>query len=288
MNIHALTRLFSISILACAALFLAACGQSQEEKDTGPNANLSNEELIQTAIANMKAAKSYHFEFKSNGLSSDGFKLSPNLTIIGDLQFNGKGSKIKFSDQPVTPDPNPDSVDLRLGGSVDMIYANEATNEPWPYLSYDGGKTWHHYGVDTGAGLLLAMFGWVWKPSEGASSLTIGEQMFQNTTFKAGSPPLEQVDSVITRQLIADVPKNDEQNGFPKIAMEEAKRITVWVSTDVTPTIRQMRIEGSNGSRASEDEQPTDTPFTLTWTWSRFNEDFGEIKAPPTETIKSP
>jgi hypothetical protein len=27
-------------------------------------------------------------------------------------------------------------------------------------------------------------------------------------------------------------------------------------------------------------------PYTLTWTWSRFNEDFGEIKPPPTGTIK--
>jgi hypothetical protein len=37
-----------------------------------------------------------------------------------------------------------------------------------------------------------------------------------------------------------------------------------------------------------EDEQITDVPYTLTWQWSRFNEDLGEVKAPPTETVKSP
>jgi hypothetical protein len=37
-----------------------------------------------------------------------------------------------------------------------------------------------------------------------------------------------------------------------------------------------------------ENELPTDTPYTLTWKWSRFNEEFGEVKAPPTETIKNP
>src|SRR5207245_185569 len=37
-----------------------------------------------------------------------------------------------------------------------------------------------------------------------------------------------------------------------------------------------------------EDEGVHDRPYTLTWRWSKFNEDLGEIKAPPTETVKSP
>lgn len=37
-----------------------------------------------------------------------------------------------------------------------------------------------------------------------------------------------------------------------------------------------------------EDEKNINTPFTISWTWSRFNEDLGEVKAPPTEPIKSP
>jgi hypothetical protein len=37
-----------------------------------------------------------------------------------------------------------------------------------------------------------------------------------------------------------------------------------------------------------EDEEPTDTPYTLTWKWSRFNEDFGKVEPPPRETVKSP
>ena len=47
--------------LAVLAFFLTACGQTAEEKDTGPNANLNNEELLKTAVANMKALKSFPF-----------------------------------------------------------------------------------------------------------------------------------------------------------------------------------------------------------------------------------
>jgi WD40 repeat protein len=37
-----------------------------------------------------------------------------------------------------------------------------------------------------------------------------------------------------------------------------------------------------------EDEQITYSPYTLTWKWSRFGEDFGEVKAPPPQTVNTP
>src|SRR5437773_12569461 len=90
-------------ILAAACLLLlAACGVGFEAHETGPNAKLSNEELVKKAVADMAALKSYHFEFKG-GMPSQSVKMSPNLSISGDLQFNGKGSRVKFKDESATP-----------------------------------------------------------------------------------------------------------------------------------------------------------------------------------------
>lgn len=225
-----LNRLIALSTLACVMLFLVACSQPEEEKDTGPNANLSNEDLLKTAVANMKSMKSYHFEFKG-GLPSDGIKMGPNQSISGDLQFNGKGSRVKFSDaSPATVGPNPDSVILNTG-NVDMLIVEGG----WPYYTYDGGKTWAHYDVDTPETYLMAMFGSMWNPKEGANGLASGEQMLQDATLKDGNPRTEQVDGIKTRHIVAET-----------MTDYATATVDLWVSIDITPTIRQMRLTGKS------------------------------------------
>jgi hypothetical protein len=270
-------RLFALSTLACTALLLAGCGQPAEEKDTGPNATLSNDALLKKAIVNMKAMDSYHFEFRG-GIPSESVKMSQNMTISADMQLNGKGSRVKFGDEsPATVGPNPDSVILNTG-NVDMIIVEDHR----PYLSYDGGKTWTTYGVDTPEDYLMAMFGSLWIPHDFDNGEAYGEQMLRHLSFSDGSPRIERVDDVITRHMVVNMPESEEQPEFPRVALQGAKGVSLWVSTELAPTIRQMKVEGSNTVEKQE------TPFTLTWTWNRFNEDFGEIKPPPTETSKSP
>src|SRR5436190_3504630 len=111
----------NLMLVGVCLLFLAGCGGSAGE-DTGPNAKVSNEELVKKSVADMKAMQSYHFEFKG-GAPSQSIKMSPNLSISGDLQFNGKGSRVKLKDEAATPTnlssgPNPDSVILDVGAGV--------------------------------------------------------------------------------------------------------------------------------------------------------------------------
>jgi hypothetical protein len=278
MNPLSRTRLFTLSTLACATLFVAACGQQvSEERDMGPNAGLSNDELLKKAIANMKAAKSYHFEFKG-GIPSQSFKMSPNMSIRADMQSNGKGSRATFSDtSPATVGPNPDSVILNTG-TVEMLMVDGG----WPYYTYDGGKTWAHYSVDTPMTWLMAMFGSLWMPQDYLNGEAYGEQFVQSLNLTDGSPRIERIDGITTRQVVADVLKRNEAPDLTNAALQGAESVSLWVSTEMTPTIRQMKVEGSNRV------ENIDAPYTLTWNWSHFNEDFGEVKPPPTETVKSP
>src|SRR4051812_13339481 len=99
-NLARIRRLPPLSALALcllvgACLAITACdtgGEVGEVKDTGPNANLSNDELIHKAVANMKSLQSYHLEF-AGGVPTELFEMSPNLTITADIQLNDKGSR---------------------------------------------------------------------------------------------------------------------------------------------------------------------------------------------------
>ena len=252
---------------------------------TGPNANLSNAELLKKAVANMRALKSYHFEFKG-GIPDDYTMMSQNLRISGDIQLNGKGSRVQIRDAAsgIASAPNPDKVILEVGG-VDMIILPEER----PYESYDGGKMWYRWGVDTPAVYLLALFGppfgSVWNPD---GHVTIKEETVNRLLLKDGTPAVEQIDGPYMRHMVADAKGLEGQEStLLSNLLYGAKTMSFWVSTDATPTVRQMWIEGSNVVH-KENRQPTDTPYTLTWKWSHFNEDFGEVKPPPPETVKSP
>ena len=276
---------------------LAACGQnsggeatpSPTVELTGPNARLSNAELLKKAVANMQALESYHFEFRG-GIPDEYVKMSQHLSITGDVQLNGKGSGVKITDEAATSgsagsDPNPDKVLLAAESSVEMLIIEGERS----YQSDDGGKTWKQWAVDTPATYLLALFGppfgSVWDPE---GHVTIREETVDRLTLKGGSPVVEQIDGTYTRHIVADARGFQGEHSSPLGGMlAGAKTISFWVSTDITPTVRQMRIEGSNVVRGDY-EKPIDTPYTLTWKWNRFNEDFGEVKPPPSESVRSP
>jgi WD40 repeat protein len=238
------TRSFILLTLIATALFLAACGQPGEDIDTGPNAGLSNDELLKLAMTNMKAAKSYHFEFRG-GLPSESVQMSANMSIRADIQLDERGSKIKMADDGQVEGGPYTMLGMGTVG-IDVLI----TKDGW-YESYDAGKTWGKVQGDTGAGFLMGMFGWVWNDfssSEGTKYPTMGEQMVKGLTFKDSTPRLERVDDTLTRHMVADF---NSANSQPEGLLfnqqwEGAKTIDLWVSTEVSPTIRQMRVEGSN------------------------------------------
>jgi hypothetical protein len=164
-----------------------------------------------------------------------------------------------------------------------MLITEEET-----YHSDDGGKTWRTYGVDTGGDYLLAAFGTLWDTRRHGSDPTVGEQLIEGVTFEDGIPRTEVVDSVVTRRMVARWRSDDgQEEAFMFGLTPSAGTSTLWVSTDMTPTIRQMHIEGTN-TILNEDEQPTEAPYTMHWKWSRFNEDFGKVEPPPPDSIRPP
>src|SRR5688500_3310890 len=130
MKTFTLNRGRAIVGLACVALALYACGSQSDTPNSngatpGPNAKLSNADLLQKAVANMKALDSYHIELKGAGagLSPKYFGMAPNTSIVGDVQPPDKGTRISRSD-----DANHTDYLIPAGGGH--------------YKSYDGGKTW--------------------------------------------------------------------------------------------------------------------------------------------------
>jgi hypothetical protein len=267
---------FMTTLLALLGLITSACGGASEPtaastvKLTGPNAHLSNAELLKKAVANMRALGSYHFEFKGGPLSAP-LRISHDMSIVGDIQLDDRGSRIKVRD---------DAERKEGETGLDVLI----TGHGW-YESFDNGRTWHTTVTSTPGSILTGLFTWIWQnPWEKTPGEyeTQGEKLILNQTFMDAIPQAELVDSVVTKHIVAELKEDPNQLPFETQPFEGAKRLELWISTEVTPTIRQMKIGGDN----VEDGQQS--PYTLTWKWSRFNEDFGRVELPPTETVKSP
>jgi hypothetical protein len=142
-------------LLLGVSLALVACDAQRELQDSGPNANLSNQELLQQATANMVALRSYHFEFRG-GRPSPRVKMSPNLHISGDMQFDDRGSRVTMRDEGDGAVGAPYLI-LDVGPGIDILMPKKAWYESW-----DGGKSWYKPTTDTPGGFLLSMFGWWW------------------------------------------------------------------------------------------------------------------------------
>src|SRR5215203_2254012 len=85
MKTFTLNRIRAVIGLACIALAVYACGSQSDTSNPngaapGPNANLSNADLLQMVATNMKALDSYHIELKGagDGLSPEAFGMAPN------------------------------------------------------------------------------------------------------------------------------------------------------------------------------------------------------------------
>jgi hypothetical protein len=114
--------------------------------------------------------------------------------------------------------------------------------------------------------------------------------LLKGLKFQDSTPRIETIDGVTTRHMAAHWEPNDNQGDEDTIlgfAPFLTGTINSWVSTDITPTIRQMHIASTN-TILNEDEQPIETPFTLHWKWSRFNEDFGKVEPPPPDSLRPP
>jgi hypothetical protein len=183
-----------------------------------------------------------------------------------------------------------------------------STGDGW-YESYDGGKTWSTPTDFTPAfvsTLFLCPVGgsmWLMCIAQGETFLGV---LLKDKTLQDGSPRVEELDGVTVRHVVADVTGAVE--GRPPSSglfawANGVRTLDLWVSTGVTPTIRQMKIGGvievgSGQADSPQSPTPTTVPgagtkvlqntYTLTWKLSRFNEQFEAIQAPPTAVTPQP
>jgi WD40 repeat protein len=234
-------------VLVGIAFFVAGCASaSQSDKDAGPNASLSNDELLAMAVKNMKALKSYHMDFRGGAPSQD-VQMTSDLSISADMQFDGNGSRVKARDESGNVSGGSNLM-LDVGPGFDVLMPKDSY-----YESYDAGKTWLVPQTDTPAGFLMGMFGWWWNDlSAGKDSTaqypTLMEILVTSPSLNDSDPRTEQVDGVHTRHMVADFSPDNREQAMGMLAgwAQDAKTISIWVSTDISPTVRQLRVEGQS------------------------------------------
>jgi WD40 repeat protein len=257
-------------VLVGAALAIGLAGWGQQGQlnaplvDNSPNAGLSNKELISTAITNMKALKSYHFEL-TGAVPSTNSGAGSDITMAADVQLYGKGSRyaVKADVGEIFGGPAAET------GTRDMAVIVTGGRT---YESYDGGNMWSDPQVDTPLGYLRAGLECAWgnlhsnDEYEAVRDPSECEEVASYLDFKDATPRLEMIDGVLTRHMVG------MRSGDRPETSGQSLKADIWVSTDKTPLIRRLQTATTREAGAQ--------PITLIWHWSRFNEDFGDIKPP--------
>jgi hypothetical protein len=222
----------ALALFAILSLTLAACDSSNSTPTSGPTN--SDAELVKRAGVNMKALKSYHIEASGTIAAGD-------TKISGDIDAGNSNSRL----------------DMNVAGQdLQTIQIGPDT-----YTSSDGGKT---FTKSEGAGMNIGSFVRIWD-SFNPSSIDKNA-----ANFKDDSPAQETIDGTTTKHITAS--SSDLNLGSAGAAGGTNSTLDLWITTDATPIVRQMKLVGQSGSQG----------VNLTFKWSHINENF-DIKAPSTQ-----
>lgn len=275
--------------LALGIGFLNRGGAGQQGTDlvdNGPNAGLSNGDLVSVAITNMMTLMSYHVEFSGpvQGVQN---------TLVADVQMPGEGegsdgeatsipgSRYKFRAEAYTyEDQQQPAQEWELTWASDDVI----------YNTTDGGRSWQEVEGPAlfAAGVAINSFVNSWWYYLGPPA---------EVNYNNGSPQLETIDGTLTRHVTADLTGLTDFRGDQLDILGEApNQVELWISTGATPVVHRVVARGYRSASATPSAQVTagtagqeiaqGEPYTMTWTWSRFNEDLGEVKPPPTESLR--
>src|SRR4051812_1893169 len=221
-----------IITLLLGAMALSACGG-----DTGGGtSSKSNADLLKEAAANMKAAKSYT-------LNADVTQADQAVKMNGQIDVANKNTK----------------MDMEASGQkISLISVGDKV-----FLSMDGGTTYSDAG-DAGASM-----------TEGFGTFTSMWDSFKpdqidkaKDALKDGSPATEKINGVDTKHITTNA---KDLTVLGAGGGTEEGTLDLWISTDATPYVRQMKIDATSGGQ----------PIKGTFTWDKFNDNF-DIKAPAT------
>jgi hypothetical protein len=278
-----------VLLLVGLALALVACGQMPPAEDNGPNAQLSNDELVAQALTNTGALQSHHVDFVERSQDPT-LQDSPVLTITGDVQTLSRGSRFWIRIKRGT-EMLPDSEAMTIEMFPCIIPCGITIANGTMYVSSNGGRTWQVVSSQALDPLIIVPFVYdpFGPPVFGPDKRTLAGSLLQGATLSDGSPRLDTIGGVATRHIVADLART-EANPPSGPWYQRVKTIDLWISTESSPTVRQMRTEvtGSRGPVSNDPGAPPGVRYSLTWQWSRLNEDFGTIPAPSLGTPTPP
>jgi hypothetical protein len=260
---------------------------------TSSNDALSNAELLKTASINMIALKSYHLEFRNEIVEGE-FVPDPDITHMGQLgPFVWPATMTLDLRNTSDPPPNTDKMILKYetpghGVLSKIVPGPRLEIETRRYESTDDGQSWFTPGGVSGGIIAKGYIVDYWEVPIDSEGYDEGKFRTIDLSPLLGDDrqDTEDIEGVPTRHMFVDVTDmRDARSLFGWLAHRGANRLDFWVSMDATPTVRQMRAEGRAYATS---EKAGIVSFEATWNWTRFNEDFGEVKPPPTETVKSP
>lgn len=187
----------------------------------------SSGDLFKQAANNMKAAKSFYVE-------ANGTQGGTDINLKGDVNVAEQESKITVTSS---------------GQTADLIISGNHA-----YVSTDGGQSYAE-SDSASAAVSFGLFTGLWK------DLKPGEVEQSKDGFKDGSPATEQIDGTATRHLTGSGKSLTTLGGFGS----GDYTLDVWITTEANPTVRQMKIAGTDGN--------------LTVKWSKINQPI-EIAVP--------
>jgi WD40 repeat protein len=252
--------LLVLLMLVVVAFAIGLTSRDETEKvaapsvDNSPNAGLSNEKLIAAALSNMEGLTSYRFQIL--GLEPAGEVTPTRLTVIGYEQPPGEGVTLSARGE------------RQAGGataSMVSTFADQAAQFPHEmlitgdevYFSLDNGGTWSPFVGDMWVPPVVLLCTWGTPDSEGWPRCA---DMLRLWKFTDADPRTEILAGVPTRHLVADLFALDEpaspHTNLPMVFTYEAPSsgtIHLWVSTDETPMVRQIRYEAAMQNTADQE-----------------------------------
>lgn len=172
-----------------------------------------NAELLNSAVANMKAAESYTLIVKSAGGTA--------ISFNADLHFPSRSGFITLSSGSQNAEV--------------LIDGDDA------YITTDGGKT---YQKGSASDLNLDNFVNLWDKFESSKISAAGDLL------KDGSPATEKIEGAETRHITGSSKELGDVLGSG--SSSSTGTVEFWLTTDSKPTVRQMRVAGTSSGTTTD------------------------------------
>jgi hypothetical protein len=248
-----------VNIVAVIVL-LVGC-DSNPAVPTPPPTELSNADLLNQAIANMKALKSYHVEYSYSG------------GIFGEAI----SEDVDVANQRISLQTHESS----MGGSH---YDGEMINiaGKWYGRNDEKGEAVYYTGGDCdGLNVYVPLLGDSYGFADFWDKFSPVMLDKAASTIKDGSPPFGQADGVPTRHLTISAVELPPPFVYVTDTASLADiKVDLWVSSDATPTVREINYTFP---------QDPNSVYGIghdTLSWSKFNQPLGI--APPTPVATCP